>query len=140
MATVSPIRIGANELDLSQRTVVSTTVVASPSASSETIIASVKIPDNIAVVTGVLLIAQAAYTVGTSGVSVKLLIRQTDTSGTIVGTTGAITETAANLDSTSVLGWDASPASGQVYKLTMTVASGAAASTVSGLSLVAILL
>lgn len=125
-------------IDLSPRFAISTTVVASPALAAETIIGSVTLPKGLAINLGVLVVAFAAYTVGTSGVSVDLKLRQTNISGTVVGDTGATTDTAAHLNSRSVWGLDTAAADGQVYKLTMQVASGAAASTVSAIMLVAI--
>ena len=129
---------GARFIDLSARFVSSTTVVASPSAGAETVIGSVTLPSGLSVNSGVLLFGWAAFTVGTSGVSSNLKIRQTSVSGTTIAASGAATETAANLDERNVQGFDASPADAQIYKLTLLIGSGAAASTVSALSLVAI--
>jgi hypothetical protein len=136
-----PVQLSAAGIDLSPRVFRSSVVVASPSGSSETTICSVTVTGNLAVSLGVLLIANAAWTVGTNGVSVNLKLRQTDTSGATVKATGAVTATAANLMATTVVGLDtAAVLPGQVYVLTMTVASGSAASTVSAVDLVAIVL
>src|SRR6266702_6820389 len=91
MPPVEPITRNALGLDLSARFVYTTTVVASPAASAETIIASLTLSANIAAMTGVDLSGWAAYTVGTSGTAVQLRIRQTNASGTTVGATGALT-------------------------------------------------
>lgn len=133
-----PIRESIRFLDLSDRIVHSETVVASPAAAAETIIASVTIPGNITIVNGIVLIGWAAYTVGTNGTAVTLRIRQTNVTGSVIASSGALTSTAANLDARSVLGFDSAPADGQIYKLTMIVTSGSAASTVSALELAAI--
>lgn len=134
-----PITANAVNLDLSGRFFRTDTVAASPSAATETIIATLTVGSQIAVVSGVYLLGYAAYTVGTNGVSVNLKIRQTDTSGTTIKATGAVTSTAANLGSMDLQGFDASPTlPGQVYVLTMTVASGSAASTVSAAALYAV--
>lgn len=135
------ISASARNLDLTGRLVTSSTVVASPSAASETIIASVTIPSGLSVVSGVLVMGWAAYTLGTSAASCQLRIRQTGTSGTAVGNTGAMTgghNSAGLLVSDDVNGFDTTPADAQVYKLTLTVASAAAASTVSSVLLVAL--
>ena len=129
---------GARFIDLSARFVQSTTVVASPSAAVETIIGSVTLPSGLSINSGVLLFGWAAFTVGTAGVSSNLKIRQTSVSGTTLAASGAATETAANLDERNVQGFDASPADAQIYKLTLTVGSANAASTVSAVSIVAI--
>ena len=134
-----PITANAVNLDLSGRFFRTDTVAASPSAATETIIATLTIGSQIAVVSGIYLFGFAAYTVGTNGVSVNLKIRQTDTSGTTIKATGAVTSTAANLGTMDLQGFDSSPTlPGQVYVLTMTVASGSAASTVSAAALYAV--
>lgn len=133
-----PITTTAVGLDLSSRVVASTAVVASPADATETIIASVTLPKGLTIVAGVALVCQAAFTVGTNGVSALLRVKQTNTSGAVKATSGAITETAANLDSSTIVGFDTAPADGQVYKATLTLASASAASTVSAVTLVAI--
>lgn len=138
MPTFVPERLDARGINLGSRIVASNTVAASPSGSSETTICTVTLPSDVQTFSKVILVGNANFTVGTNGVSVNLKIRQTDTSGTTISATGATTATAANLGSLSVIGTDASPAAGQVYVLTMTVASGSAASTVSAASLYAI--
>lgn len=60
-------------------------------------------------------------------------------SGTTVAATGATTVTAANLVEMSVKGFDATPGVG-VYVLTLLIGSGADTSTVSALSLKAIVI
>ena len=136
-----PITANAVNLDLSGRFFRTDTVAASPSAATETIIATLTVGSQIAVVSGVYLLGYAAYTVGTNGVSVNLKIRQTDTSGTTIKATGATTATAANLGSMDLQGFDtAGVLPGQVYVLTMTVASANAASTVSAAALYALVI
>ena len=129
-----PIRYDSQALDLTKRVQVYKTVDASPAAASETIIATLTLTGfaDTAVLSGVLLNAWAAYTVGTSGTAVTLRIRQTNVSGTVVATTGAMTKTAASLYADDVNGFDAGAGVG-VYVFTMQVTSGAAASTVSAL-------
>jgi hypothetical protein len=133
-----PLEYSAALIDLSSRFVANQTVVASPAAAAETIIASITVPDGPLVVSGILVVCQAAFTVGTAGVSARFRIRQTSVAGAVVGDTGAITETAADLDSTTVVGFDTAPAAGRIYKVTMIVASGSAASTVSALTIAAV--
>lgn len=138
--TFSPTRLSAAGIDLSPRVKRSTTVAASPSGSSETTVCTLTVNENLALAAGVLLVGFGAFTVGTSGVSVNLKLRQTDTSGSTIAATGAVTYTAADLGALTVVGFDTAAAlPGQVYVLTATVASGAAASTFSAVSLVAIL-
>jgi hypothetical protein len=135
-----PIKETAAGLDLSPRIARSDTVAASPAAAVETIICTLAIPTDVAVALGVQLFGWAAFTVGASGVSGNLRIRQTNASGTVVSATGATTVTAANLVERSVQGFDASPPSGGVYVLTLTVGSGAAESTVSDVQLLALVI
>lgn len=137
-----PIAETSSGIDLTQRVAVSTTVAASPSGATETTIATLTIPGDISVIRSVILRGWAAFTVGTSGTAVQLRIRQTNTSGTVVGNSGALTGgvAAGNLLVESVAGADASPSNtGQVYVLTLTVTSGAAASTVSAVEFDAII-
>lgn len=136
-----PIREDSIFVDLSTRFQRTTTVAASPSGSSETTIATLTLAgfNDIQIVSGIRLEGWAAFTVGTSGVSVNLQIKQTSSSGTAVGASGAVTETAANLDEITVCTFDAAPGV-KTYVLTMTVASGAAASTVSAVYLGAIII
>jgi hypothetical protein len=131
-------------IDLSGRVVKSSTVAASPSAATETTIASITLPTNVAFASGVLLIGFAAWTYGTSGVSANLKIRQTDTSGSTIIATGVTNNgapAATQLDARTIVGFDTAPSStGQVYVLTLTVGSAAAASTVSAVTLLALLI
>ena len=131
-------KFGSQEIDLSGRIVASTTVVASPSAATETIIASVTLPGGLSYATGVIVVCWAAFTVGTAGVSTRLRVKQTITSGTAVADSGALTATATDLYAVSAVGLATAPADGQVYKGTLTVASATAASTVSAVCLVAV--
>jgi hypothetical protein len=134
-----PIRYDAAALDLSPRVFHTTTVAASPTAGTITTIASLTIPVDVALVKAIYLFGQASWTVGTNGVTGLLQIRQTDTSGTVVGTTGAATVVATNLVSQAVIGVDASPTlPGQVYVLALTVGSGSAGSTVGFVRLAAL--
>lgn len=137
----SPIRLASTGLDLGQRIQRTTTVVASPTAATETIVASLTIDGNLAVSTGILLFGWAAFTVGTAGVSVNLKLRQTDASGSTKAATGAVTYTAADLGSLAVHGFDTGPTlPGQVYVMTATVASANAGSTFSAVQLTAIVI
>jgi len=137
----APIDYSAALIDLAPRFQSTSTVGASPSGSSETIIGTLTLSDfgNLTVVSGVRLQGFAAFTVGTSGVSANLRIRETNVSGTVVAATGATTVAAANLVALSVAGLDAAPGVG-VYVLTLTIGSGAAASTVSALHLSAVVI
>lgn len=130
--------MGAGAVDLSQRLVQSKTIVGSPALAAETIVCTVTIPSAPTVFTGVLLWGWVAFTVGTSGVSANLRIRQTDTSGSIIVATGATTVSAASLTEIGCQGIDLTPLAAGVYVLTLIIGSGAAASTVSATQLTAI--
>ena len=131
-----PIKQSVIFTDLSGRFQSTQAVAASPALAAETIIGTLNIAGfgDTAVVSGIQFDGWAAFTVGTSGVSATLRIRQTNVSGAVVATTGALTVTAASLVQTNVQGFDAAPGVG-AYVLTLQIGSGAAASTVSALSL-----
>jgi len=131
-----PIKQSVIFTDLSGRFQSTQAVAASPALAAETIIGTLNIAGfgDTSVVSGIQFDGWAAFTVGTSGVSATLRIRQTNVSGTVVATTGALTVTAASLVQINVQGFDAAPGAG-VYVLTLQIGSGAAASTVSALSL-----
>ena len=139
-----PIRVSGNAVDLSPRVALSTTVTGSPALAAETVVCTIAaIAANPQVITGVLLIGTVAYTVGTSGVSATYKIRQTGTSGTTLYSSGVTTAgiAAGNLVTQTVTAWDTAPVlPGQVYVLTLTIGSGAAASTVSAANLTAIII
>ena len=134
-----PIRTNGGSVDLSTRFVRTGTVSASPSAATITQIGSVSITSNVVIASGVQLWGWAAFTAGTNGVSAKLDIRQTSTTGSVIATTGLVTVTAASLYALTVEGFDtAATLPNQTYALCLTVTSGSAASTVSSLSLAAL--
>jgi hypothetical protein len=139
-----PIRQTAIDHDLTSRFPSTSTVVASPQDNTETIVASLTIPNfnDIAVVSGVRLQGFAAFTIGTNGVSGNLKIHQTNASGATVAATGALTAgvwAATQLAELVVLGFDAAPGVA-TYVLTLTIASGSAASTVSAAHLSAVVI
>lgn len=124
--------------DLSARFKTTSTIVASPAAAAETIIASLLVPDSISVQVGVFVEGYAAFLIGTSGTAARMRIRQTNMAGTVVADTDAVTGgiAAGNKVTLSVNGTDAAPVlPGQVYVLTLTITAGAAASTVAFTSL-----
>lgn len=137
-----PIELNANVIDLSRRVVDTTAVVASPALAAETIIASLAIPDfGLTPITQkVYLQGWAAFTVGTSGTAAQLRIRQTSVAGTVVAASGALTGgiAAAALVAQDIAGSDATPGVG-TYVLTLQVTAGAAASTVSAVQLLALI-
>lgn len=135
------IQLGGAQIDLSPRYFRTATVAASPAAATITIVATLTINEDLAVMEAVQLWAYGSFTVGTSGVSVLLQIRKTDATGTVLATTGAVTIAAASLGSLSLNGADTSPSlPGQVYVLTATVASAVAASTFSAVHLAALVI
>ena len=133
-----PIQINVRDVGLSDRFCHSEDIVASPAAGQETIIASLTLPSNLTYTNGVLVYGWAALTVGTDGVSLTLKVRQTSVSGSTIVSSGAVTAVATNLRTVSVSGFDTGPLEGGIYKLTLTVGSGSAASTVSAVQLVAV--
>jgi hypothetical protein len=136
-----PIKANVIFEDLSARFQSTNVVGASPSGASETVVATLTIANfnDIAALSGIRLRGWAAFTVGTSGTAATLQIKQTGTGGTAVSSSGATTVTAANLLEMSVNGFDAAPGIG-VYVLTLTVANGSAASTVSKTLLEAVII
>lgn len=133
-----PIRSDVQTTDLSKRIQVYKTVDASPALAAETVIATLTLAGfaDTPVVAGVRVSGWAAFTVGTSGTAVRLRIRQTNVSGTVVADTGALTGgvAAAALMAQDVEGFDAG-AGVAAYALTLQVTAGSAASTVSALLL-----
>jgi hypothetical protein len=133
-----PINEGADAIDLSPRFVRSAVVVASPAAAAETIIAQTAAIGDVAVMQGVRVSGWAAFTVGTNGTAATLRLRQTNASGTVIATTGAVTGgiAAAGRVARDVEGFDAAAVPpGQVYVLTLQVTAASAASTVSAVML-----
>jgi len=137
MSQYLPERLDARGINFASRMVVSNTVAASPAAATETTICTVTIPSNLQVFSGVLVEAQAAWTQGGSATGYTIKLRQTDTSGTTLYSSGVITLAAAGLANSGAMGFDASPAAGQVYVCTLTIAAGASTSTVSAVTLTA---
>lgn len=138
-----PIKADSQNLDLTKRIQVYTTVDASPAAAAETVIATLTLAGfaDTPVISGVLVTGWAAFTVGTNGTAVTFRIRQTNVTGAIKANTGALTGgiAATNLVAQDVEGFD-SGAGVAVYVLTMQVTGGSAASTVSALKLQAVII
>lgn len=133
----TPIQFGAAVIDMSQRMIGSTAIVASPALAAETTICTITIPSAPTVATGIFLTGWCAFIVGTSGTAANLRIRQTGTSGAVVAATGAQVVSATNPIETGCQGIDAAPLAAGVYVLTLIITAGAAASTVSAVNLVA---
>lgn len=136
-----PIKISAAGIDLSARYFRTATVAASPADATETIIATLTIADDLAIMEGVRISAFAAFTVGTAGVSANLRIRRTNASGTILKATGALTVAATELFAPSIQVLDTGASlPNQVYVVTLAVGSASAASTVSAVELDALVI
>jgi hypothetical protein len=135
------IQVSGAGVDLSPRAGGNNTVVGSPATNAETVVCSIPAIQSAVVTTsGVLITAQIAYTVGTSGASARYRIRQgvAAGAGTVIFDSGVTTAgiTAAGLVIENLFGFDASPTfPGQAYCLTLTVGSGAATSNVSAASM-----
>ena len=138
---VEPIVRSAVGVDLSSRVVDTTSVAGSPAAASETIIATLTNPvfNTLAVVQRVYLQGWCAFTVGTNGTACTLKLRQTNVSGTVIASSGALTGgvAATNLLALDINGSDAAPGVG-TYVMTLTVTGGSAASTVSAVQLLGV--
>lgn len=136
-----PIRYDSQGLDLTKRVQVTTAITGSPATNAETVIATLALTgfSDTAVLSGIDLSGWAAFTVGTSGTAITMRLRETNVSGTVVATTGAVTGgiAAAALVAQDVEGFDTTPVA--TYVLTLQVTGGAAASTVSATKLRAIL-
>jgi hypothetical protein len=133
------IRFSGAEIDLSPRLTFSAAVVASPALNAETIIAQITLAKDVALQSGIIVVGYAAYLVGASGSAVQFRIRRTDVSGTAVKASGALNVTAADLRTQTIVGVDTgiSPLNA-VYCLTMIVTAGGAESTVSAVTLAAL--
>lgn len=138
MSPADPIQLDVASVDLSHRIVASKTVVASPAAAAETVIAQISITENEQVISGIVLTGWAALTIGTNGTSLQLRLRETGLAGAVVADTGALTAgiAAAGLSAQDVEGFDVvTTAGGRVYVLTAQIANGSAPSTVSAVLL-----
>jgi hypothetical protein len=135
------IQVSGAGVDLSPRIGGNTTIVASPSGTAETVVGSIPaISSAVVAATGVLVLAQVAYTVAGSGTAVTYRIRQgvTAGAGTVLTTSGATTAgiAAAGLVVENIFALDTSPTfPGQAYCLTVAVTGGSGASTVSAITM-----
>lgn len=140
---VQPIESSAISSDWSPRIVDTTTVQNSPiAAAAETIIATLAIPNfgGVAIVSKVYLDGWAAFTVGTNGTAAQLKVRQTNLAGTVVVATGPLTGgvAAAALVAQDIEGSDATPGVA-TYVLTLQITGGTANTTISAVSLRALI-
>jgi hypothetical protein len=132
------IAYSAAVVDLSRRFRQSTAIVGSPALAAETIVCQVVITDDLVIATGIVLEGWVAYTVGTSGTNGTLRIRQTNVAGSIIASSGGLTQAAASLQAPAVQGIDlAAVLPNQTYVLTLQITAGAAASTVTATQLIA---
>lgn len=133
------IKLDSLNIDFTDRVFTDITVDASPAAAAETIIATTAGLVSPRAECSVLVVAFAAFTVGGSGTAARLRIRRTDASGATKADTDAVTATAGNKMALTAVGVDAlGAAGGQVYVATLTVTAAVAASTVSNVTLAAI--
>lgn len=139
MSPATALRLSAAGIDLSPRVQRNATVVASPATSAETIVASLTVSGDLATGLGVLVVGWCAFTAGTNAVGGQLKLRKTDASGSTLVDTGAVTVVATKLYAPMVFAVDTSPSlPGQVYVMTLTMASGSAESTVSAAQILAL--
>lgn len=136
-----PIKQSVTFIDLSSRFQQYNTVDASPALAAETVIATLNVSNfgDMQVVSGIKVTGWAAFTVGTSGNSATLRIRQTGLAGALVVSSGALTVAATNLYAPGCHGFDKG-AGAATYVLTLQIGAGAAASTVSALALEAVII
>jgi len=140
----------ANAIDFGPRFATSSTIVGSPSAATETLVAQITgLDGQLSVSVGVFLSAALSFTVGTSGTAIRVRIRQGTTAGagTVIADTGALTGgvAAGNLLSQDIQNVDTNAVGGTAlastsYHVSLTVTAGAAASTVSQANIIALIL
>lgn len=136
---MSSIAMDASRVLLSTALFQTTAVTGSPAAAAETVVATLTVPQGIRADQSVYLLGWMTLTVGTNGTALTVKIRRTTVAGTTVATSGAEGATAAALVSRNIIGVDAPGLqSGMVYVMTLTVTAGSAASTVSAVGLVGV--
>lgn len=118
-----------------------TAITGSPAAGAETIVATLPIPANIRADQRVYLLGWLAFTLGTTAASFGVRIRQTNVAGTTVANSGSVTGVAASLFAPSIIGIDSPGLQNSfTYVMTLIANSGSAASTVSAVGLIALLI
>lgn len=136
-----PLEVTAAQIDLSQRIAFTTAITASPAAGAETIVGTLVLNTDLTIVSGIIIVAQPIYVVGTSGVSETVKIRRTNVSGTTIVSTGAVVVAATNPRAPVVVGVDTGAAvTGQTYVCTLQVGSGSTASTLSAMTMAAFII
>lgn len=142
MPPVPSFQENAKLADWSSRIVDTVTVAASPATTLETVVATLTIPDfgGIPVAQKIYLDGWCTFTVGTSGTAARLRIKQTNASGVTVADSQAVTGgvTAAAICTQDIEGSDATPGILQ-YALTLQIGGASATTTVSAVSLRAII-
>lgn len=134
-------KYSAESIDLAPRFAHTATVTGSPAAAVETIIATLTLNLDVAVSLGAMIWGYCAFTAGTNGTSANVKLRRTDASGTTLKASGLVNVTAAALYDRAITAFDTGPTlPGQVYVMTLTVTAGSAASTVSAVTLAALVL
>lgn len=132
----APIQTNVGHVDLTQRLQATTAVASSPTGSAETTIATLTIPHNVQVVTGIRLEGWAAFVASTGTTSVRLRIRQATATGSTVADSGAVASTASAVGFVSTFGFDAAAVlPNQTYVMTLTVGAAGTASTASSVYL-----
>ena len=140
MSPAPAIRYDGAAVDLSSRWSRNSTVVASPAAAAETIIASITLGNNVSVQQGVYLSCYVAFTAGTNAVAAILKLHATDAAGSTLKSSGSVLVVATGLYDRCILGFDsAAVLPGQVYVCTLQMTSGSAPSTVSAVEFQAVL-
>jgi hypothetical protein len=118
-----------------------TTITGSPALAAETIVATLVLPVVIRADQRVFLFGWSAYTVGTTGTNSIVRLRQTNVAGTIVASTGSLTTAAASLQSPCIVSTDAPGLqSAFTYVMTLQVTAATAASTLTAVSLIALVI
>lgn len=139
MSSQQFVKLDSLAADFTDRLFTDLTVDASPAAAAETIIATVTVSSVPRAEMGVLLFASAAWTVGANGTGSTLKIRRTDASGSTRYSTGILPTAAAVLVNQTAVVFDAiGQVQNQVYVVTLTVTAATATSTVSAVTLAAL--
>lgn len=134
-----PIRMSAEGIDLGARFFYTEAVTGSPATNAEVVVATLNITPDLSFSKGVFLQAWASLTVGTDGTAITTRLRRDSLTGTIIKASGATNATAAQLVDRLIEGVDEAPTfPNEVYVLTMEVTAGSAASTVSAVTLSAV--
>lgn len=134
-----PIQQNAASLDLSTRFVQSKTVSTSPTGATIAAIASITVPQNLVIAAGAQLWAWFAVALDGDGSALTIELRKTNAAGAVVATSGAFDVVGGASAIYSINGFDTTPSTpGQVYALCVTVQDASGASTVSAVSLAAL--